>query len=360
MKRERIGIIFGGRSGEHEVSLMSASSVVSAVDRQKYEPVLLGITREGKWLLYDGPEEKIEDGSWQQLAEAALERDPEKYTIAIFGTGGQSLKDRIDFAFPVLHGPYGEDGTVQGLFEMMDIPYAGCGVAASAVCMDKAMAKAIFAQAGLPQVKYRLVRREEWKRSPKQTAKRLISELSLPLFVKPANMGSSVGIGKAGSEQELIQALDKAAEFDRRLVVEQFVPCREIETAVLGNFDAQAAAVGEIIAAAEFYDYEAKYHAQGQTRLCIPAPLDEDQTEQIRAMARKAYEVTDCCGFARVDFFIDRISGEIYLNEINTIPGFTKYSMFPILWKEEGVPYPEVIERIITLGYERHYAKNHR
>lgn len=360
MNKKRIGVIFGGRSGEHEVSLMSAASVISALNRELYDLVFFGITKEGTWLLYDGPEEHIADGSWQKLAEEALQREPEKYTVIVMGTGNHSLKSRIDFAYPVLHGPYGEDGTVQGLFELMGIPYAGCGVAASAVCMDKGMAKAVFAQGKLPQAKHCMVCREELEQCFEETIRGIMEQIPFPLFVKPANMGSSVGIGKASNEQELRNAISQAAEFDRRIVVEEFISCREIETAVVGNFEPEVAAVGEILSEAEFYDYEAKYLSGQRTRLQIPADLTEEQTERIRSMAKKAYELTDCCGYARVDFFMDKHTGQIYLNEINTIPGFTQYSMFPGLWKAKGVDHSELTERIIALGYERYYAKNRR
>lgn len=355
-----IGVLFGGRSGEHEISLMSAASVINAIDKTKYRIVMIGITKQGRWLKYDGPFCHIEDGSWQNIAEEALERDPQNYEITVLGTGGHSLKEQIDFALPILHGPYGEDGTVQGLFEMINLPYGGCGVASSATCMDKGLAKAIFAQERLPQVRYRVVRSEELEREKSRILQELSDNLGFPMFVKPANMGSSVGIGKAKNKKELKEALSNAAIYDQRIIVEEFIDCREIETAVIGNYDAEVAAVGEIIPSSEFYDYRAKYFDGGKSKLCIPANLTLEQTETIQEIAKKAYKATDCCGFARVDFFISKNTGEIYLNEINTIPGFTKYSMFPLLWEAVGVPYPTLIERIITLGYERHYAKNHR
>ncbi len=354
-----IGVLFGGRSGEHEISLMSASSVINAIDKTKYKIVMIGITKEGKWLKYDGPSCRIEDGSWQKIAEAALEADPQNYEFTVLGTGSHSLKEQIDFALPVLHGPYGEDGTIQGLFEMLNLPYGGCGVAASAACMDKGLAKAIFAEAGLPQVRYQVVRSELLEQEKEQILQKISDELGFPVFVKPANMGSSVGIGKAKDKKELEKALFYAAKYDRRIVVEEYVDCREIETGVLGNHNAEVAAVGEIIPSAEFYDYRAKYFDGGKSKLCIPASITKEETEAIRGIAQKAYEAIDCCGFARVDFFMSKKTGKIYLNEINTIPGFTKYSMFPLLWEAAGIPYSTLIERIITLGYERHYVKNH-
>jgi len=359
IKMTTIGVLFGGRSGEHEISLMSAASVIKAIDKTKYKIVMIGITKQGKWLKYDGPFCRIEDGGWQKIAETALEKDPKNYGFTVLGTGKDSLKEQIDFALPILHGPYGEDGTVQGLFEMLNIPYGGCGVAASSICMDKGLAKAIFAKEGLPQVCYRVVCSEDLKEEKNNIIQKLSDELGFPVFVKPANMGSSVGVGKVKDRKELEQALFNAAKYDRRILVEEYIDCREIETGVLGNLNPEVAAVGEIIPSAEFYDYRAKYFDGGKSKLCIPADITKEQTETIQEIAEKAYRATDCCGFARVDFFINKKTGKIYLNEINTIPGFTKYSMFPLLWEAVGVPYSTLIERIITLGYERHYVKNH-
>lgn len=353
----RLGIIFGGRSGEHEISLMSATSVIKAIDKEKFLPVLIGITREGKWLLYDGPVDKIEDGSWQTEAEAALSEAPEKYAITVLGAGGRSLKDHIDFALPILHGPYGEDGTIQGLFEMADIPYGGCGVLGSAAAMDKALAKEVFAKNDLPICRHLTLHKEDVMKDLDGAAGRIEKYLSYPIFVKPANMGSSVGINKAKATEELKAAIAEAAKYDRRLVLEEGLDCREIETGVLGNHNPAAAAVGEILPSEEFYSYKAKYFDGGQSKLCIPADISRETAEEIKSIAIEAYRLLDCCGYARVDFFLERETDRIYLNEINTIPGFTKYSMFPLLWAEAGVPYPELIERIIDLGFERHRAK---
>jgi D-alanine-D-alanine ligase len=284
----RLGIIFGGRSGEHEISLMSAYSVLKAIDRDKYQVVLIGITREGKWLLYDGPEEKIEDGSWQQEAEAALEKNPDKYGITILGAGGKSIKDRIDFALPILHGPFGEDGTIQGLFEMVGIPYGGCGVLGSATAMDKAVAKDLFAEANLPICKHVVILSEELEGNLNEVIEKVERELPYPIFVKPANMGSSVGISKARNKEELISALQEAAKYDRRLVLEEGLNCRELETAVLGNYHVRAAAVGEILPSAEFYDYKAKYFDGGESALCIPADIPKEKAEEIQSLALKA------------------------------------------------------------------------
>lgn len=353
----RLGIIFGGRSGEHEISLMSATSVIKAVNTEKFIPVMIGITKEGNWLLYDGPVEKIEDGSWQEIAEAALAEEPEKYMVTILGSGGRSLKDRIDFALPILHGPYGEDGTIQGLFEMADIPYGGCGVLGSAASMDKSLAKEVFARKNLPICRHMNLVREEALENPELVADRVEQFLPYPIFVKPSNMGSSVGITKVKNREDLKAAIKEASRYDRRLVLEEGLDCREIETGVLGNYNPEAAAVGEILPSEEFYSYRAKYFDGGQTKLCIPADIPEEVAEEIRAIAIEAYQLLDCCGYARVDFFLEKGTNKIYLNEINTIPGFTKYSMFPLLWAEAGVPYPELIERIIEFGFERYHSK---
>lgn len=341
----KLGILFGGKSGEHEISLMSATSVIRAIDNEKYQVQPIGITRQGKWMIYDGPIEKIEDGTWEDDAKEA---------------NIDSLKDQIEFALPILHGPYGEDGTIQGLFEMMDLPYGGCGVAGSAVAMDKILAKAVFAQHGLPQGPYHAVMLEEFVQKPEEVLSELEKNLSYPLFVKPANMGSSVGINKAKCREELREALKEAAKYDRRLLVEQGISCREIEVAVLGNHSAEVSGAGEIIPSAEFYSYEAKYFDGGQSKLCIPADIPKQVEEEIRGIAKRAFAAIDGAGFARVDFFLEKETNKVYINEINTIPGFTRFSMFPLLWGQAGLPYPELIERIVTLGYERYYAKNSR
>lgn len=356
----KLGILFGGRSGEHEISLMSAASVINAIDKSRFKVIPIGITREGKWLFYDGPIEKIEDGSWQAEAETALESDPKKYGITIMGTGDRSLKELIDFALPVLHGPYGEDGTVQGLLETIDIPYAGCGVTGSALAMDKILAKEVFSSANLPQGPYLAVMREEFECKQDAIIKEIEEAFPYPMFVKPANLGSSVGISKAKDALSLKEALKKASKHDRRIIVEKAIDCRELETAILGNYDAEASGVGEIIPSSEFYDYNAKYFDGGKSMLCIPAKISKETEERIRSIAIKAYRILDCSGFARVDFFLEKETNNIFINEINTIPGFTKFSMFPLLWEEAGLSYPKLIERIITLGYERYNAKNCR
>lgn len=349
----KIGVIFGGRSGEHEVSLMSAASVLRALNRDKFEPVMFGITKEGKWKHFEGTPEEIENGKWEEKAKS-------------FNMG--SLAELVDFALPILHGPYGEDGTIQGLFEMLDIPYGGCGVLASAAAMDKGIAKELFAKAGLPICRHMIVHSEDMRDENRCLSEELLlkqaetieKEIPFPIFVKPANMGSSVGINKAKDRESLIYALREAARYDRRIVAEQGIECRELETGVIGNHTPEASAVGEILPSDEFYDYKAKYLDGGKSKICIPADIPEEIREKIRTLAVKAYTVLDCEGFARVDFFLENGTDNIYINEINTIPGFTKFSMFAGMWREAGVPYSELIERIVKFGYERYNAENSR
>ncbi len=342
---KRVGFIFGGRSGEHEVSLMSAAEVIGAADNADFEIVKIGIDKDGKWYLYEGNTAGIACGTWKATAKP-LEIS--------------TLPEIIDFAFPVLHGPYGEDGTVQGLFEMLGIPYAGCGVLASALCMDKSCAKDIFVKVGLPTCRYKLVFREKLQSYDETKASEILESLGGAAFVKPSNLGSSVGISKAKTPAELLKALEIAAKYDRRIIVEEALDARELETAVIGNSEPQVAEVGEIVASAEFYDYEAKYSDDSGTKLMIPAGIPSHVREEIRDLAAKAYKSLDCAGFARVDFFMERSTGKIYLNEINTIPGFTRYSMFPMLWNEMGVDFTALIGKIVELGYERYNDKNNR
>ena len=342
--KKRIGVIFGGRSGEHEVSLMSAASVIRVLDTEKYDPVYIGITKDGAWKRFCGSADQIEDGSWLAAAQDLNPGD---------------LKNYIDFALPILHGPYCEDGKLQGFFETLGIPYGGCGVLASAVAMDKQVARQVFLQAGLPMCRHAFLTRAQYRKDAQAVIEQIEAAIGYPNFVKPANLGSSVGISKAKDRGALEAALELAMRYDSRIIVEEFIDCRELETGILGNDDPQAAEVGEILSTAEFYDYEAKY-SEGFSRICIPAAITAEDREAIRAMAVKAYKAIGGEGYCRVDFFKDRETGKLYLNEINTIPGFTKYSMFPLLWEAAGVKYPETVERIIELGYERYHAEDHR
>lgn len=358
----RVGVIFGGRSGEHEVSLMSARSVLNAIDREKYEVVPIGITREGRWLLTGDPIKALEAGvTAGGGVPVALVGDPTRRDLVRVEEPQQGANKRdipqIDVVFPVLHGTFGEDGTIQGLFELANLPYVGAGVLGSAVGMDKAVAKALFEQRGLPIAAYHLVVRREWELEPQPIIDRLEERFGYPCFVKPANLGSSVGVSKARNREELVRALNLAARYDRRILVEEAVNAREIECSVLGNDDPIASIAGEIVPSREFYDYEAKY-IDGDSVLIIPADISPEAAAEVRHLAVEAFTALDCAGMARVDFFLDRDTGRIYVNEVNTIPGFTKISMYPKLWEATGISYPELIDRLITLAIDRHRDKN--
>ncbi len=348
-KKLRVGVLFGGRSGEHEVSLLSAASVMQAMDRTKYEVVPIGITKQGVWL--KGAE-----------AEALLKgKHVGKATRALDGLEAALFSSPLDVIFPVLHGTFGEDGTLQGLLELADIAYVGSGVLGSAAGMDKGTMKRMFADSRLPLVKHVQVMRREWENDPKQVMKAVHSALKYPVFVKPANLGSSVGISKAHDENELPGAIKEAAKFDRKIIIEQGVggkrhKAREIECAVLGNDEPIASICGEIIPAKEFYDYDAKYN-DAASELLIPAKLDHTQIRQIQEMAIRAFQSVECSGLARVDFLMDPLTAHFYLNEVNTMPGFTSISMYPKLWAASGIEYPEVIDRLILLAQERHADK---
>ncbi len=353
----RIGILFGGRSGEHNVSLQSAASVIDALEPAKYEIVPIGITREGHW--------RIGSGAARLLPQVLESGDP--VTPSVDPSGPKLLplsrsvpapntRPEVDVVFPVLHGTFGEDGTVQGLLELADIPYVGAGVLASAAGMDKDVMKRLFRDAGLPVLPWELVLRADWEKDPKAVRRRIERKLRYPLFVKPVNMGSSVGISKVHHRPELAAALDLAAKYDRKILVEKGLDAREIECAVLGNDHPQASAPGEVVPVNEFYDYEAKYIKEG-SELVIPAELTARQTKQVREVAIRAFQAIDGAGMGRVDFLLDRKTGRVYLNEINTIPGFTSISMYPKLWEASGIPYSQLLDRLIELALERYQEK---
>lgn len=356
--KTRVAVIFGGRSGEHEVSLASATSIMNNLDRSKYEVLAIGIAKDGRWLLGGDPMKALTAGQAPEGHEPTLlsttSRGAET-ALAIQGTGSSGPM-AIDVAFPVLHGPFGEDGTVQGLLEIAGVPYVGAGVLASAAGMDKAIMKSLFVRGGLPVPEHLVVMRREWEGSPESTMDRAEAELGFPCFVKPANLGSSVGVTKAHDRNELAEALGVAAKFDRKLLVERGIDAREIECSVLGNDDPIASVPGEILPAKEFYDYEAKYVDEG-SQLVIPAKLPRATTDEIRRLAIEAFKAIDCAGMARVDFFLERPTGRVLVNEINTIPGFTKISMYPKLWEASGIPYAELLDRLIELAIERHAEK---
>src|SRR3989441_3161416 len=390
MKKLRVGILFGGRSGEHEVSLLSAASVLGAIDKSKYEVVPIGITKEGRRLTSAEAEKLLNGKTPEHEARHLRAGDPETTPAAAVLAAGEAVvvppepkksggslapfqtdppltrraSDRainVDIIFPVLHGTFGEDGTIQGLLELADIPYVGAGVLGSAAGMDKDIMKSLFRAAGLPIVKHVTVLRSEWELASNKIQKLVESKLRYPVFVKPANLGSSVGISKARNSKEIGAAIEEAARFDRKIVIEEGVggknrKAREVECSVLGNDRPEASVPGEIVPSTEFYDYSAKYLDEG-SQLIIPAKLTKAETKKIQQLAIAAFKAVDCSGLARVVFLMEPKSRKIYLNEINTMPGFTSISMYPKLWAASGVAYPELIERLIQLGMERHAEK---
>jgi D-alanine-D-alanine ligase len=392
MKKIRVGILFGGRSGEHEVSLLSAASVLQAIDRKKYDVVPIGISKEGRWVtaghaerllageksgkhLRAGDPEATQPAAVLRKGESVLVPPVPSEALVPFETPAPMARPpvrptppdhvlSIDVIFPVLHGTFGEDGTIQGLFELAGLAYVGSGVLGSATGMDKDVMHRLFASAGLPIVKWVTFLRGEWEKSPRKIRAHIESRLRYPVFVKPANLGSSVGITKAHDAKELGPAIDLAARFDRKIVVEQGVggkkKPRELEVAVVGNDSPEASVVGEVVPGKEFYDYEAKYLSEGSD-LIVPAKLTKAQTKQVREMAIRAFQACDCAGLARVDFLMEPGSGKsgrIVVNEINTLPGFTSISMYPRLWAASGVPYPQLIDRLIQLALERRADKD--
>jgi D-alanine-D-alanine ligase len=373
-----VGVLYGGRSGEHEVSLASAAAVFAHLDKTRYEPVAIRIEKDGRWTLADRPPTAMSAGEVIEQARLDAARPvrggrevhfvarPSEETILSIDRSqprgedlGQAMVTglNLDVIFPVLHGPYGEDGTIQGLLELANVPYVGAGVLASAVGMDKAVMKVIFAARGLPVCAYRVVLRPEWERRRETIPRELERSLGLPMFVKPANLGSSVGISKAKDHAGLVEAIDLAGSFDRKIVIEAAVPdAREIECAVLGNDDPQASVAGEVIPSREFYDYEAKYIDEG-SKVVIPADLPPDIVEEVQKLSVAAFRAIDGAGMARVDFLLSRATGEIFVNEVNTIPGFTTISMFAKLWAASGVEYPALLDRLVALALERHAEK---
>ncbi|MSQ23664.1 MAG: D-alanine--D-alanine ligase [Chloroflexi bacterium] len=350
-QRVRVGVIFGGRSGEHEVSIESARSVLSAIDSTRYEAIPIGITHEGAW--YAVEPAALLAGRVEPGVRLLASADPGATGLVESNGPKQAGHKGLDVAFPLLHGTFGEDGCIQGLLELAGIPYVGAGVLGSAVGMDKILMKRVFAACGLPQVPYLEVARYQWERDPALVRERVGDAIGFPCFVKPAGLGSSVGITRVGDDQRLGPALDAAAEFGSRIVVEQGVEARELECGVLGNEEPLASVVGEVVFARDFYDYEAKYYDE-RTRLTIPADLDEGTGERIRELAVAAFLAIGAAGMARVDFFLERKTGALFVNEINTIPGFTAFSAYPRLWEASGVAYPELIGRLIELALARH------
>mgnify|MGYP005837023321 CR=1 FL=1 len=350
-RKLRVAVLFGGQSGEHEVSLVSAQAVLAALDPARYDVLPVGITRQGRWLAGPGAHATlVAAADRDRLPAGAKPVAPAASLVEVFTLLPPSHP--VDVVFPVLHGPMGEDGTVQGLLELAGTPYVGCGVAASAVGMDKALMKAAFAAAGLPLLPWLLVRRSELAADAEAVAARVEATLHYPVFVKPANMGSSVGVNKAGDRAGLQAALAEAAGYDRRIVVEQGIPAREIEISVLGNDEPAASVPGEVVPSGEWYDYAAKY-LDGASQLVIPAPLDAELAARVRELALQAFLAIDGAGLARVDFLLDKETGALWLNEVNTMPGFTPISMYAKLWAASGLAYPDLLDRLIELALER-------
>lgn len=352
MKKLNVALIFGGKSGEHEVSLSSTASIYKHIDKDKYNVFTIGITKDGRWMYYEGNEENIKNGEWVNLANKNVEINLVPVGNREVGLVFEDGKvEKMDVLFPVLHGPYGEDGTIQGLFEISQIPYVGCGVLASSVGMDKLVCKKVFSQIGLPQVDYTYTTKWSFNKNEDQELNSIESKLKYPIFVKPANLGSSVGISKACNREELLKGINEALQFDSRVVLEQGVNAREIEVAVLGNDEVKASIAGEIKPAKDFYDYEDKY-INGASTYDIPANISDEDMENIRQMAIEAFKGIDGKGLSRVDFFKDKETGEIFINEINTLPGFTNISMYPKMWEATGLEYSNLIDRLIDLAID--------
>jgi D-alanine-D-alanine ligase len=357
-ERISVCVLFGGRSGEHEISLISARSIMKAADPGRYRILPVGITKEGIWKspAVEGPLEP-ERALGPETVDVALWNVPGFKGLLRLGEAGAPgeggwRRQAVDIVFPVLHGTFGEDGTVQGLIEMVGLPYVGSGVAGSAAAMDKEIMKRLFAEAGLPQVRWRAITVRRWRAEPELITKEIEESLGYPCFVKPSNLGSSVGISKVEGREALGTAIDAAARYDHKILIEEGIPAREIECAVLGNSDPEASVVGEVIPCKEFYDYEAKYLMEG-SELLIPAPLDGKTAREVQGLATRAFRAVDAAGLARADFFVHKDTGRVYLNELNTMPGFTEISMYPKLWEASGLPYASLIDRLIQLGFER-------
>ena len=350
--KKTVAVIFGGQSSEHEVSRVSAMLMLTALDKEKYQVLPVGITKKGEWLVYNGPVEHVKTGEWEKYGvPVCLSTDATKKCFLKIVNG--SVKEiPVDVVIPVLHGAWGEDGTIQGLFEMAQIPYVGCGVLASAVSMDKVFTKMIAKAARIPQAKYLWVYKYDLAEKRDKILDQVEKKLGYPCFVKPSNAGSSVGISKAKVREQLSQALDYAAGYDRKVIIEEAIDAREFECAVLGNEEIMVSGVGEVLAAAEFYDYDAKYN-NNDSRTVIPAEVEPEKVEEMRRIAKKIFRAVDGSGLARVDFFVDRKTGNVLFNELNTMPGFTPISMYPMLWKHAGMTETELMDRFIQLALER-------
>ena len=361
-----LGVVFGGQSSEHEISRISAQSVLQNIDVSKYDVRMIGITRQGEWLPYQGDIAAIGSGEWEDAAREQRRRIPAHSPSAMLPVDGTSsclqllaqnnavnAGDAIDVVFPVLHGPNGEDGSIQGVFQLAGVPYVGCGLLASAAGMDKTFSKIVFASAGIPQARFLTVRRSEIAGCLPSLETRVGETLGYPCFVKPANAGSSVGVSKVKQPEALGPALELAARYDSKILVEEFIDGREVECAILGNEEPEASVVGEVLPCNEFYDYTAKY-LDDRSETVIPAELPEETAETVRRLAIRAFQALGASGLSRVDFFVERGTGRVVLNEINTMPGFTSISMYAKLWAASGISYPELVDRLVTLALARH------
>ncbi|HSD46519.1 MAG TPA: D-alanine--D-alanine ligase family protein [Pyrinomonadaceae bacterium] len=369
-KKLRVGVIFGGRSGEHEVSIRSARAIIESIDRKKFDVVPIAITKEGKWLppadsaqlLPAAVQPLLNSSATSTTGDIALLGDPShKGLISLKGNSQPLVAEKLDVVFPALHGTYGEDGTLQGLLEMADVPYVGCGVLASSCGMDKVTMKSLFVQAGLPICKYVWFLRSQWRNDPAKIIRNVSRQIGFPCFVKPANLGSSVGVSRATDKASLTKAIDLAAEYDRKIIVEEEVIAREIECAVLGNDEPRASLPGEYVVydeAARFLDYTEKYTNTGNVSFVVPAPLSKAMTTRIQKMAISAFQSVDGAGLARVDFFLSRDGGGLIINELNTMPGLTEVSGYPKMWQASGLPFAQLLETLIDLAFERHRDKS--
>jgi len=367
-KKVRVGVIFGGRSGEHEVSIRSARAIVEGLDRKKFDVVAIAITKEGKWLPPADSAQLLPPtvqpllASSETTGDVALLGDPShRGLISLNGNSQPLVAEKLDVVFPALHGTYGEDGTLQGLLEMADVPYVGCGVLASSCGMDKVTMKSLFVEAGLPICKHVWFLRSQWRKDPDKVLRKVIRDLGLPCFVKPANLGSSVGVSRAIDRKSLGKAIDLAAEYDRKIIVEEEVVAREIECAVLGNDEPKASLPGEYVIydeAARFLDYTEKYSSTGNVSFVVPAPLTKAITTRIQKMAIRAFQSIDGAGLARVDFFLPRDGGDVIINELNTMPGLTEVSGYPKMWEASGLPFARLLETLIDFAFERHRDKS--
>jgi len=368
-KKLRVGVIFGGRSGEHEVSIRSARAIVESMDQRKFEVVPIAITKEGKWLAPAQSVQLLPPSTHERMAangpatgDVALIGDPSHRGLISLESDSQSfVAEKLDVVFPALHGTYGEDGTLQGLLEMADVPYVGCGVLASSCGMDKVTMKSLFVEAGLPICKHIWFLRSQWRNNPAKVIRKVVTELGLPCFVKPANLGSSVGVSRATDKKSLTEAIDLAAQYDRKIIVEEELIAREIECAVLGNDEPKASLPGEYVVndeASRFLDYTEKYTNTGRVSFVVPAPLSKSMTTKIQRMAIRAFQSIDGAGLARVDFFLPRNGGELVINELNTMPGLTEVSGYPKMWAASGLPFGRLLETLIELAFERHREKS--